>query len=54
MILHFRVELVHVRTCLCACMHACKIVPSIGGADDVINFWSNPGNRVPFDNILLL
>ena len=34
-------------TCLCACMHACKIVPFVGGADDVINFWSNPGNRVP-------
>ena len=44
----------HVRTCLCACMHACKIVPFLGGAEDVINFWSNPGNRVPFDNILLL
>ena len=55
MILHLRVELVHARTCLCACMHDCPFC--IGGADDVINFWSNPGNRVPFVtiyNILLL
>ena len=55
MILHLRVELVHARTCLCACMQDCPFC--IGGADDVINFWSNPGNRVPFVtiyNILLL